>query len=69
VQEHFEKFLEERDIGESTAFFIPEYAAHKEQQVRLLSCSSFSSASDFLFAGIRQLAEERQGLHRCLNNE
>jgi complement component 1 Q subcomponent-binding protein len=47
VQEHFEKFLEERDIGESTAFFIPEYAAHKEQQVRLLSCSSFSSASDF----------------------
>ncbi|KAJ7822508.1 mitochondrial glycoprotein [Mycena olivaceomarginata] len=32
VQEHFEKFLEERDIGESTAFFIPEYAAHKEQQ-------------------------------------
>ncbi|KAF7330990.1 F-box domain-containing protein [Mycena venus] len=32
VQEQFEKFLEERDIGESTAFFIPEYAQYKEQR-------------------------------------
>ncbi|KAJ7477017.1 mitochondrial glycoprotein [Mycena galericulata] len=32
VQENFEKFLEERDIGEATAFFIPEYAEYKEQR-------------------------------------
>ncbi|KAJ7499630.1 mitochondrial glycoprotein [Mycena latifolia] len=32
VQEQFEKFLEERDLGESTAYFIPEYAAYKEQR-------------------------------------
>ncbi|KAK7053813.1 F-box domain-containing protein [Favolaschia claudopus] len=32
VQEQFEKFLEERDIGESLSFFIPEYAQHKEQK-------------------------------------
>ncbi|KAJ6544138.1 regulatory protein suaprga1 [Mycena capillaripes] len=31
LQEQFEKFLEERDLGESLAFFIPEYAQHKEQ--------------------------------------
>ncbi|KAJ6607927.1 mitochondrial glycoprotein [Mycena sp. CBHHK59/15] len=32
VQEHFEKFLEERGIGESIALFIPEYAQYKEQR-------------------------------------
>ncbi|KAJ7250293.1 mitochondrial glycoprotein [Mycena rebaudengoi] len=32
VQEQFEKFLEERDIGESTALFIPDYAQFKEQK-------------------------------------
>ncbi|KAF7325971.1 F-box domain-containing protein [Mycena kentingensis (nom. inval.)] len=32
LQEEFEKFLEERDIGESLAFFIPDYAHHKEQK-------------------------------------
>ncbi|KAJ7083060.1 mitochondrial glycoprotein [Mycena belliarum] len=32
VQEQFEKFLEERDLGESTAFSLPEYAAYKEQK-------------------------------------
>ncbi|KAJ7982977.1 mitochondrial glycoprotein [Mycena polygramma] len=32
VQENFEKFLEERDLGQSTAFFIPEYAQYKEQR-------------------------------------
>ncbi|KAJ6579500.1 mitochondrial glycoprotein [Mycena vulgaris] len=32
VQEHFEKFLEERDLGENTAFFLPEYASYKEQR-------------------------------------
>ncbi|PPQ80879.1 hypothetical protein CVT25_001888 [Psilocybe cyanescens] len=32
VQDEFEKFLQERGINESLAAFIPEYAAHKEQQ-------------------------------------
>jgi len=32
LQEAFEKYLEERNIGQSLASFIPEYAEHKEQQ-------------------------------------
>ncbi|KAJ7712028.1 mitochondrial glycoprotein [Mycena metata] len=32
VQEQFEQFLAERDLGEGTAFFIPEYARFKEQR-------------------------------------
>ncbi|KAF8173745.1 mitochondrial glycoprotein [Mycena galopus ATCC 62051] len=32
VQEQFEKFLDERDIGESLAFFIPDFAGYKEQR-------------------------------------
>ncbi|KAI0918351.1 hypothetical protein AcV5_002358 [Taiwanofungus camphoratus] len=32
VQEEFEKFLQERGIGESLAHFIPEYAEYKEQK-------------------------------------
>jgi complement component 1 Q subcomponent-binding protein len=32
VQEEFEKYLQERGINASVATFIPEYAAHKEQQ-------------------------------------
>jgi len=32
VQEEFEKYLQERGINTSVASFIPEYAAHKEQQ-------------------------------------
>ncbi|CAK5273822.1 unnamed protein product [Mycena citricolor] len=32
LQEQFEKFLQERDVGEATAFFIPEYAQFKEQK-------------------------------------
>ncbi|KAF7319096.1 F-box domain-containing protein [Mycena chlorophos] len=32
LQEQFEKFLEERDIGEGLAFFIPDYAHYKEQK-------------------------------------
>lgn len=34
VQEHFERFLQERAINESLALFIPEYAELKEQKVR-----------------------------------
>ncbi|PPQ81134.1 hypothetical protein CVT26_011102 [Gymnopilus dilepis] len=32
LQEEFDKFLQERGVTESLAAFIPEYAAHKEQQ-------------------------------------
>ncbi|OBZ67549.1 Mitochondrial acidic protein mam33, partial [Grifola frondosa] len=32
LQEEFEKFLHERGISEHLAFFIPEYAEHKEQK-------------------------------------
>ncbi|TDL18726.1 mitochondrial glyco protein [Rickenella mellea] len=32
VQEEFEKYLEERGIGEGLAMFIPEYAEYKEQK-------------------------------------
>ncbi|KAH9172731.1 regulatory protein suaprga1 [Lactarius sanguifluus] len=32
LQEEFEKFLRERGINESLAFFVPEYAQHKEQK-------------------------------------
>ncbi|KAF5310664.1 hypothetical protein D9619_007729 [Psilocybe cf. subviscida] len=32
VQDAFDAFIAERGINESVAFFIPEYAAHKEQQ-------------------------------------
>lgn len=35
VQEEFEKFLTERGINDALAMFIPEYAEHKEQKVRL----------------------------------
>jgi complement component 1 Q subcomponent-binding protein, mitochondrial len=35
VQEEFEKFLRERGIAEGLALFIPEFAEHKEQKVRL----------------------------------
>jgi len=32
LQEEFERFLQERGINESLAFFIPEYAQYKEQK-------------------------------------
>jgi complement component 1 Q subcomponent-binding protein len=32
-QEEFEKFLQERGVNESLAFFVPEYAQLKEQKV------------------------------------
>jgi complement component 1 Q subcomponent-binding protein len=34
-QEEFEKFLQERGINESLAFFVPEYSQYKEQKVHL----------------------------------
>ena len=39
-QEEFEKFLQERGVNESLAFFVPEYAQLKEQKVDTL-CHRF----------------------------
>jgi complement component 1 Q subcomponent-binding protein len=33
VQDAFDQYLNERGVNESVAFFIPEYASYKEQQV------------------------------------
>lgn len=41
LQDEFEKFLQERGISENLAFFIPEYAQHKEQKVRKLQVIFF----------------------------
>ena len=40
VQEEFEKFLDERGVGESLSMFIPDYAEHKEQKVSAVSLSA-----------------------------
>jgi len=67
LQDEFEKFLQERGISENLAFFIPEYAQHKEQKVRKLQVIFFSTCADVLLClGIRQLAGQSQGLHRSL---
>ena len=34
LQDEFEKFLQERGINQSLAYFVPEYAEFKEQKVR-----------------------------------
>lgn len=36
VQDEFERYLAERGINESLALFIPDYAEHKEQLVRII---------------------------------
>lgn len=41
-QEEFEKFLQERGINESLAFFVPEYAQHKEQKVEISAILSYA---------------------------
>ena len=43
VQDEFDKFLQERGVNENVATFIPDYAAHKEQQVCAV-CSTTSVA-------------------------
>ena len=35
LQDEFDKFLAERGIDSTLAFFVPEYAEYKEQKVRL----------------------------------
>jgi complement component 1 Q subcomponent-binding protein len=41
-QEEFEKFLQERGINESLAFFVLEYAHHKEQKVGKIAILSYA---------------------------
>ena len=41
LQDEFEKFLQERGINQSLAYFVPEYAEFKEQKVRARSFSSW----------------------------
>lgn len=43
-QEEFEKFLQERGVNESLAFFVPEYAQLKEQKVDTFYVTGFSYA-------------------------
>lgn len=43
VQDEFDKFLQERGVNENVAAFIPDYAAHKEQQV-CAACSTMPLA-------------------------
>ena len=63
LQDEFDKFLQERGIHQTLAYFVPEYAEYKEQKVcfrvwllqhRLLTTCPPTT-------GICQLAEERQG--------
>ena len=69
LQEEFEKFLQERGINESLAFFVPEYAQYKEQKVRLLLFYHLHALiADGARLGICRLAEQNQELHRRLTN-
>ena len=63
-QEEFEKFLQERGINESLAFFIPEYAQHKEQKVETFTILSYALMADGLrvIIGICRLARKSQEL-------
>lgn len=50
VQEAFEKYLDERDVGAALAGFIPEFAEWKEQKVpSALLCHICSVANMFSF--------------------
>lgn len=62
VQDEFDKFLEERGINESLAFFVPEYAEFKEQKVR----TRFDGLPPFLFK--IELTHVLQEYVRWLNN-
>ena len=35
LQDEFDKFLQERGINQTLAYFVPEYAEYKEQKVCL----------------------------------
>ena len=37
LQDEFDKFLQERGINQSLAYFVPEYAEYKEQKVSALN--------------------------------
>ena len=43
LQDEFDKFLQERGINQTLAYFVPEYAEYKEQKVSADSSSICSS--------------------------
>jgi hypothetical protein len=68
VQEEFEKFLQERGINESLAFFVPEYAQHKEQKVLFFFGPVYNADDCARILGICRLAGQSEELCRCLTN-
>lgn len=65
MQDEFDKFLQERGINESLAFFVPEYAEHKEQKVCSVLVPHLSTCLLItpLFAGVCEVAAECQDVH------
>ena len=41
LQDEFDKFLQERGINQTLAYFVPEYAEYKEQKVSPLASEYF----------------------------
>lgn len=42
LQDEFDKFLQERGINQTLAYFVPEYAEYKEQKVCLSAGSAIA---------------------------
>ena len=47
LQDEFDKFLQERGINQTLAYFVPEYAEHKEQKVCRLSTSAITISEHY----------------------
>ncbi len=63
LQDEFDKFLQERGINQTLAYFVPEYAEYKEQKVSPPSVMRIAALADATPSiGICSLAQERQGL-------
>lgn len=68
VQEAFEKYLDERDIGPALASFIPEFAEWKEQKVRLVTAFLVNLMLTFHRSiGVHQVAGAGPQVRFCLN--
>ena len=49
LQDEFDKFLQERGINQTLAYFVPEYSEYKEQKVCLRACIPCDSVvTDFV---------------------
>jgi hypothetical protein len=55
-QEEFEKFLQERGINESLAFFVPEYAQYKEQKVENSTILSYALMAETIACNYRNMS-------------